>query len=132
MDQTILQFYRDYLKKNFPHSGELENASIFVEAVNQPMIDCGQTGSYMQLYLQVEDQRITEIKYLCACEPEANVAVELLCELVKGRTLSEARGFTEEPFYQLTGSRDEKFSRKVRGLLALLHEGIASYTPARS
>ena len=127
MDQTILQLYRDLLKKNFPHSGEIKDASIFIEAVNQPMIDCGQTGSYMQLYLQLEDQRITEMKYLCVCEPEANVAVELLCELVKGKTLAEAQGLTEEPFYQITGSRDEKFSRKVQGLLALLHEGIAPH-----
>jgi hypothetical protein len=55
----------------------------------------------------------------------ANVAVEILCNLVKGGTLDGALGITEEPFYQLLGSRDERLGRKVRGLLQLLNEGIA-------
>lgn len=128
MDQAVTKLYRKYIKEDFPNSGELENASIFAEAIGQHMIDCGETGNYMQLYLQVEGQRIADIKYLCSCEPVANVAVEILCDLVKGRTLEAAAELTEEPFYQIIGSRDEEIRRKVRGLLELLHEGIASYT----
>ena len=39
------------------------------------------------LYPVVDDDRINDIKYLCSCEPTANVAVEVLCTLVKGKTL---------------------------------------------
>lgn len=127
MDEAVIKYYRRLLKEEFPNSGALEQPSIFVEAVGQKMINCGNTGNYMQLYLQVDVCRITNIRYLCACEPVANVAVEVLCTLVKGKTLDEAAGITEESFYQLIGSRDEKLRQKALGLLELLNEGIARY-----
>ena len=125
MNEAVIKYYRVLLKEDFPNSGALENPSVFVEAVGEHMIDCGNTGNYMQLYLQVVDRRIADIKYLCSCEPVANVAVEVLCTLVKGKTLDEIAGLTEEHFYQFLGSRDEDLRKKIRGLLELLNEGIA-------
>jgi NifU-like protein involved in Fe-S cluster formation len=125
MDQAVVQYYRRLLKEEFPNAGGLDRPSVFVEAVGEKLIDCGNTGNYMELYLRVVDGRIADARYRCACEPVANVAVEVLCDLVKGRTLDEASGITEEPFYQLLGSRDAQLGRKVRGLLQLLNEGIA-------
>ncbi len=127
MDEAVIKYYRRLLREDFPNAGELDHPSVFVEAIGERLINCGNTGNYMQLYLQVADRRIVDIKYLCACEPAANVAVEVLCTLVKGKTLDEATGITEEPFYQFLGSRDEGLRKKVRGLLELLNEGIASY-----
>jgi NifU-like protein involved in Fe-S cluster formation len=124
MDEAVIKFYRRLLRENFPNAGELDRPSIFVEAIGENLIDCGNTGNFMQIYLKVTDGRIVEIKYLCSCEPVANVAVEVLCSLVKGMALNEFASLTEEPFYQLLGSRDEEFSKKVRGLLELLNEGI--------
>ena len=57
----------------------------------------------------------------------ANVAVEVLCTLVKGKTLDEAAGLTERAFYQFLDCEDEELRMKVRGLLELLNEGIARY-----
>lgn len=125
MDEAVIQCYRRLLKEDFPNAGSIETPSIFVEAIGERMIHCGNTGNYMQLYLRVADNRIADIRYLCACEPVANVAVEVLCTLVKGRTLEEAAALTEEPFYRFLGSRDEELRKKVRGLLELLNEGIA-------
>jgi NifU-like protein involved in Fe-S cluster formation len=130
MDQAVIKLYRQYIKEDFPNSGELENASIFVEAIGQHMIHCGETGNYMRLYLRVEGRRIAAIRYLCSCEPVANVAVEILCGLARGRTLAEAAELGEESFYRIIGSRDEEIRLKVRGLLALLRAGLASYKPA--
>jgi NifU-like protein involved in Fe-S cluster formation len=127
MDEAVIKYYRRLLKDDFPNAGALEHPSVFMEAIGTKMIDCGNTGNYMQLYLQVVDRRIADIKYLCACEPVANVAVEVLCTLLKGKTLDEAAGLTEEPFYQFLGCRDEELRKKVRGLLELLNEGIARY-----
>jgi NifU-like protein involved in Fe-S cluster formation len=126
MDEAVLKYYRRLLKENFPNAGELDHPSVFVEAIGDEMINCGE-GNYMQLYLQVADRRITDIKYLCVCEPVANVAVEVLCTLVKGKALDEAAGLTEEPFHQLVGSWDEELGTKVWGLLKLLNEGITRY-----
>jgi NifU-like protein involved in Fe-S cluster formation len=125
MDQAVVRYYRRLLKEEFPNAGALDCPSVFVEAVGEKLIDCGNTGNYMELYLRVTDGRIVEARSRCSCEPVANVAVEVLCDLVKGKTLDEAAGLTEEPFYELLQSRDERLGRKVRGLLQLLHEGIA-------
>jgi NifU-like protein involved in Fe-S cluster formation len=127
MDEAVLNFYRRLLKEDFPNAGELEHPSVFVEAVGERLINCGNTGNYMQLFFQVTEGRIVDIRYLCACEPVANVAVEILCTLVRGKTLEEATALTQEPFYQLLGCRDGELSKKVRGLLALLNEGITLY-----
>jgi NifU-like protein involved in Fe-S cluster formation len=131
MDQAVVQHYRRLLKEEFPNAGALESPSVFVEAVGEKLIDCGNTGNFMELYLRVVDGRIAEARYRCSCEPVANVAVEVLCDLVKGRTLDEAAGLTEEPFYGRLGTRDERLGRKVRGLLQLLHEGIAVHVTRR-
>jgi NifU-like protein involved in Fe-S cluster formation len=127
MDEAVIKFYRRLLKEDFPNAGTLDNPSVFVEAVGEKLINCGNTGNYMQIYLQVDDQRIVDIKYLCSCEPVANVAVEIMCSLLKGKTLDEATGFKEEPFYQFLGCQDEGLRKKVQGLLELLNEGVARY-----
>ena len=127
MDEAVIKYYRQLLRDNFPNAGSLDDPSIFSEAIGQKMIDCGNTGNYMQLYLQVEERRISDIKYLCSCEPVANVAVEILCLLLKGKMLEDAALLTEEPFYQYLGSRESELRKKILGLLELLNEGIERY-----
>lgn len=127
MNQAVLAYYRQLLKDNFPHSGELENPSIFAEAVGKEMIHCSD-GNYMQLYLQVSDGRITDIKYLCICEPAANVAVEILCRLLKGRELDEAAALTEKEISEALGTSDEEFQEKAAGILELLKAGLYEYS----
>jgi NifU-like protein involved in Fe-S cluster formation len=127
VDQAVIKYYRWLLKTDFENSGSIENASIFVEAIGEKMIHCGNTGNYMQLYLKVIDHRIEDMKYLCSCEPTANVAVEVLCTMVKGKTLEEAASVPEQAFYQFLECRSEELQIKVRGILELLNEGIANY-----
>jgi NifU-like protein involved in Fe-S cluster formation len=127
MDEAVIKYYRHLLKNDFPNAGVLETPSVFIEAVGEHMINCGNTGNYMQLYFQVADRRISDIRYQCACEPVANVAVEVLCILVTGMTLDEATCLTEEPFFQFLETRDEGLRKKVLGLLELLREGIVRY-----
>jgi NifU-like protein involved in Fe-S cluster formation len=127
MEEAVTKYFRELLKRDFPHAGSFENASIFVEVIGERMINCGNTGNYMQLYIHVVDHVISDIKYLCSCEPTANVAVEVLCTLVKGKTLEEAAGLTKQAFYHFLGSEGEELQKKVRGVLELLNEGITQY-----
>ena len=127
MDEAVITYYRRLLKEDFPNAGALETPFVFVEAVGQKLIDCGNTGNYMQLFFKVAEDRIADIKYLCSCEPAANVAVETLCSLVKGMSLDEAASLTEDYFYQNLGGCGEEFRKKMRGLLELLKEGIIQY-----
>jgi NifU-like protein involved in Fe-S cluster formation len=81
----------------------------------------------MQLYINIVDDTISDIKYTCACDPTANVAVEILCHLIKGRTLDEAAGLTEQDFVQFLGSEGDELRKKAKGLLELLNGGIIRY-----
>lgn len=126
MDEAVIKYYRRLLREDFPNAGALNEPSVFVEAVGEKLINCGNTGNYMQLYLQLDGRQITDITYLCACEPAANVAVEVLCGLVKGKTLDEAAEITDEVFKHTVGGGDEQFHKKVLGILQLLNEALAS------
>lgn len=127
MDEGVIKYYRNLLREDFPNSGVLDHPAIFVESIGEKLIDCGNTGNYMQLYLKVDGQQIVDIKYLCSCEPVANVAVEVLCTLLKGKTLVEAENLTEQPFFRLLESQDEELKKKVLGLMEILKEGITQY-----
>ena len=127
MDEAVIKFYRKLLKIGFEHFGSFENASIFLDSVGEKVLICGSTNDLMQLYINVVNNRIENIKYMCVCDPTANVAVEILCTLVKGKTLDEAAGLAEQAFYQFLGSGGEELKKKARGLLELLKLGIVRY-----
>jgi NifU-like protein involved in Fe-S cluster formation len=130
MDEAVIRYYRKLLKTGFEHAGSFKNASIFLDSAGEKVLICGSTGDYMQLYIQVINDKIDDIKYMCVCDPTANVAVEILCTLVKGITLNEAAGVKEEVFYQYLGSDGEELQKKVKGLRELLNRGIVRYQTA--
>ena len=45
MEEAVIKYYRRLLKNDFENAGSFENASIFVEAVGERMIHCGNTGN---------------------------------------------------------------------------------------
>jgi len=127
MDEAVIKSYRKLLKTGFEHFGSFENASIFLDSVGEKVLICGNTNDFMQLYINVVNNRIENIRYVCVCDPTANVAVEILCTLVKGKTLDEAAGLTEQAFGQFLGSDGEELQKKAKGLLELLKRGIVKY-----
>ena len=127
MDEAVIKYYRKLLRTRFEYSGTLENPSIFLDSVGEKVLICGSTGDFMQLYINVINNRIDDIKYMCQCDPTANVAVEILCALLKGKTLDDAATLKEEAFSQFLGSNGEDFGKKARGLLELLNKGIIRY-----
>ena len=101
MDEAVIKYYRKLLKTGFEHSGSIEKASIFLDNTGEKVLICGSTGDYMQLYVNVVNDKIEDITYMCVCDPTANVAVELLCILMKGKSLEEALTVKEEALYSL-------------------------------
>jgi aerobic-type carbon monoxide dehydrogenase small subunit (CoxS/CutS family) len=63
---------------------------------------------------------IEDIKYLCICDPTANVIIEVLCSLVKGKSIAEAQSIREEAFSQSLGTADEEMLK--RGLTRYLEK----------
>jgi len=127
MDEAVVKYYRNLLRTGFEHAGTLENPSIFLDTVGEKVTLCGSTGDFMQLFVKVEENRIADIKYNCCCDPNANVAVEILCILASGKTLDEASNLKEKAFFEFLGTSAEEFRKKVRGLLDLLILGIHRY-----
>jgi NifU-like protein involved in Fe-S cluster formation len=125
MDEVVTKIYRRLLQAGFEHTGSLDAPSIFLDTKLEGLSICGQAGrDYMNIYIHVKRGVIEDIRYLCFCDPTANVVVETLCGLAKGKTLEEAKSLTKENFMRAIGSEDETLSKKVLGIIELLHRGI--------
>jgi NifU-like protein involved in Fe-S cluster formation len=127
MDEAITKYYRKLLNIRFEHFGSLVNPSIFLDSTGEMIYFCGTGNDFMQLYINVINNTITDIRYSCFCNPTANVAVEILCVLLKGKNLDEATGLSERAFCRLLGTEDPEFQKKAKGLLELLNRGINRY-----
>ena len=127
MDDAVIKYYRRLLKTSFEHAGSLENPSIFLDSVGENIPVCGHVGDYLHLYINIKEGVIDSIKYLCTCDPTANVVIEVLCTLVKGKNLAEVKTITEESFSQAVGSQGEELLKKARKAIELLNRGITRF-----
>jgi NifU-like protein involved in Fe-S cluster formation len=122
MDEVVAELYRKMMKEGFKNAGLVENPSMFIDTKAEGISICGRGDTdYMNIYIKVKDDAIEEIKYLCSCDPTANVVVEVLCNLAKGKTLDEAKALTREQFFEVIGSDGGTVRRKVWGIIELLN-----------
>ena len=117
------------LKEGFANAGSLENPSIVLDTVGEKIRICGHTSnSRLYVYIAVaEDETLPECKYLCNCDPTANVVVEILCTLIKGRTLSEVKKLCVDDFVRVLDTSGNEFLEKSKGIVELLNRGIKRY-----
>ncbi len=128
MDELVVKFYRRMCRTGFEHTGELKNPSIFLDTVGEKIRICSHVAhAYIHIYINVRDGIIHDIKYLCTCDPTANVVVEILCGLTKGKTIKETEALTEDSFTGVLGGGGEEFRKKARGIIELLRRGLARY-----
>ena len=126
MDEAVIKYYRKLLRTGFQNTGSFDAPSVFLESVGDGRV-CGHAGDYMHIYINVINGKIDGIKYLCTCDPTANVAVEVLCNLAKGKSIDEVQAITEDSLLQTVGSRGEDLRNKARGLLELLNQGLREF-----
>jgi NifU-like protein involved in Fe-S cluster formation len=124
MDEAVIQYYKRLLKTGFENSGSFDNPSIFLEDDQTKFVLCGRTGDSLHVFINIRDDMIDNIKYLCTCGPTVNVVLELLCLLVKGKSLAEAKNLTVGDFSQVINSRGNEFLNKAGIAIELLKEGI--------
>ncbi len=128
MDELVVKYYRRLCRMGFEHTGELKNPDIFLDTVGEKIRICSHVShAYMHIYINIRGGVIDDVKYLCTCDPTANVVVEILCSLIKGKTIKEAEAITEKDFSQALGSSGEEFLKKSRGIIELLHRGLTRY-----
>jgi NifU-like protein involved in Fe-S cluster formation len=128
MDELVIKYYRRLLREGFQYCGCLENPSIYLDSVGEKIRICGHTGhNYVHVYINIKKDMICEVKYLCSCDPTANVVVELFCSLIDGKSLKEAEALTEADFSKALGSTGEEFLKKAAGIIELFKRGAARY-----
>jgi len=131
MDEAVIKYYRRLLRTGFDHAGSIQNPSIFLDSVGEGIRFCGgRPADYMNVFISVSHNVIRDIRYMCSCDPTANVAVEVLCDLIKGKTLDEAAATTQNSFFKAIGSRGEELQKKTKGLMELLERGVTRYQTA--
>jgi NifU-like protein involved in Fe-S cluster formation len=128
MNEIVLKYYRKLLRNGFDYAGKIENPSIYLDSIGENLPICGRLGrDYIHLYIRVEDDRIAEIKYLCTCDPTANVVFEVLCASIQGKTLKEAQALNPDAFTEVLGVADPDLLKKAKGSIELLNRGIKRY-----
>jgi len=125
MDELVVKYYRRLCRQGFEHTGEIADPSIFLDTVGEKIRICSHVShAYIHIYINVHKGRISDARYLCTCDPTANVVVEILCSLIKGRTIKEGEALTEQDFEKALGGGGEEFRKKARGIIELLHRGL--------
>jgi hypothetical protein len=133
MDEPVRLMYRKLLQTGFKYAGTIENPSIFLDSLEEGIRICDAAStSYMNIYIDVRDNRVEDIRYLCSCDPTANVVIETLCYLAKGKSFSQVKALDEKDFYDFIGSRGEMLQKRVKGILELLSRGITEYLAEQS
>lgn len=97
--------YSDIVLEHFknPHNvGEIENPDGYAEVGSS---ECGDT---MEMFIKVDDNRITDIKYktygCCAAIASSSIATDM----AKGKTLEEAEALTKADIVRELGGLPEK------------------------
>ena len=131
MDEPVRLLYRKLVRTGFEYAGSIENPSIFLDSLEEGIRICDAASQgYLHIYISISDGVVDDMKYLCSCDPTANVVVETLCHLAKGKTLDELKALNEDDFYQAIGSRGEMLVKRVRGTIELLNRGIREFVVA--
>lgn len=116
------------MKNGFKNAGSFENPTMFLDTREEDISICGRAGTdYMNIFFSVRDGVIEDVKYMCSCDPPANVIIEVLCDLVRGRTLEQAKAIEKEEFFEVIGSDGGVVRRKVWGAIELLNRVIYRY-----
>lgn len=132
MTEALIAYYRRLMDTGFEYSGMVEDPSITLENFGEVSPVCGNPDDYMRLYIRVDDSTIQDIKYACITDPTTNVALEMLCALMKGKGLNEAAEVKEGAFSLFLGSEDEGLEEKAKELLKLLNAGILQYKSSQT
>jgi hypothetical protein len=128
VDEQVIKYYRKLLRYGFEYAGSIEYPSIYLDSVGERIRVCGHNDqNYLHLYIDISEDRVKEIKYLCTCDPTANVVFEVLCYLAKNKTLKALENINEASFSNVVGSQGEDFLKKAKGILELLNRGIQRY-----
>jgi NifU-like protein involved in Fe-S cluster formation len=133
MNEVVSELYRKLMQDGFKNAGALDNPTIFIDSKAEGVSICGQGRSdFMNIYVNINENVITDIRYLCSCDPTANVVIETLCGLARGQALENAKTLSKEQLIKSIGGEDPIIRRKAWGAIELLNRVIKRYEVANS
>lgn len=125
MDEKVAERYRQLVQTGFEYAGSIHQPTLVIDTRTEGISICAQAGKdYMNIFFKVDNGAFADVKYLCSCDPTANVIIETLCSLATGKTLQEARALTKEDFFRAIGSDGGGVRQKVWGTMELLNRVI--------
>jgi|WetSurMetagenome_2_1015567.scaffolds.fasta_scaffold402584_1 NifU-like protein involved in Fe-S cluster formation len=128
MITEIATLYRRMMQEGFKNAGSIEDPTVFIDSKAEGISICGQGRSdFMNIYIKAAEGMITDVRYLCNCDPTANVVVEFLCDMARGMTLDEAKSLKKEQFYKALGTSGGAVPQKVWGAIELMSQVIKRY-----
>ena len=127
MHEVTANYYQKMLKEKSEYTGKIGNADITLNNFGEVSPGCFNTDDFLYVYLKTSNDAITDAKYQCISDPITKVTVDLLCKLVKGKTLQEALLMKEDAFLQLVGCEDDLIREKAGFMLEMLRGGIQKY-----
>jgi NifU-like protein involved in Fe-S cluster formation len=128
MDEKVIQFYRKITREGYQHSGTIDNPSIFIDSAGEKIALCSKSvDSYVYIYIKINNDVISDVKYRHTGKPLSNVVAEIFCAVIIGRTLIEAENLDKKDFSDFLGTDDEEFLEASGNMIKLLHRGLDKY-----
>ena len=125
MDEKVIQFYRKITREGYQYSGTIDNPSIFLDSAGEKIPLCSKAvDSYVNIYINIKDDIIDDVKYRHVGRPMSNVVAEIFCALLSGRTIEEAVNLTPQDFSEYLGTNDEEYKEASNSMIQLLHIGL--------
>lgn len=119
--------YESYTEKVIDHFMCPRNVGSMPDADAEGSFGDAGCGDSLTIYLKVKDQVIEDISYLVFGCVAAIASSSMTSELVKGKTLEEAKKLTDDDITNaLGGLPDDKLHCSVLGATAL-HRAIENY-----
>jgi len=84
-------------------------------------------GDLMEIYIEVQDSRIADVKFRTFGCGAAIASSSMLSEMVKGKTLEEALSITDEQVAQALGGLPEQKLHCSNLAASTLHKAIEDY-----
>ena len=107
MDDKVIQFYRKITREGYQFSGEIDYPSIFLDSSGEKIPLCSKSvDSYVNIYINIKDDIIGNVKYRHVGRPMSNVVAEIFCALLNGKSIEEAFDLTEQDFSDYLGTNE--------------------------
>ncbi|MBC7251418.1 MAG: Fe-S cluster assembly scaffold protein NifU [Anaerolineae bacterium] len=117
----------EYSETVIEHFQNPRNVGIIEDADGVGKMGSPVCGDLMEIYIKVQDDRITDIKFRTFGCGAAIASSSMLSEMAKGKTLEEALRLTDDQVAQALGGLPEQKLHCSNLAASTLHKAIEDY-----